>query len=210
MELFDFEGSSAAFRIRIALNLKGIDYARRRIDLFDPAAPRDPAYLAVNPQAQVPALIDGEAVLTQSMAIIEYLDEVASEPPILPAPPAERARVRALAQIVACDMHPLNNLRVKVYLNDVLALGDDARDEWYAHWIGIGYKALESLLAGHPATGRFCHGDAPTLADICLVPQVFNNFHFHHLDLGPYPTVKRIFDACMELPTIQKAAPELP
>ncbi|MFQ5954092.1 MAG: maleylacetoacetate isomerase, partial [Kiloniellales bacterium] len=163
-------------------------------------------YLALNPQGLVPALTDGDAVLAQSLAILEYLDERWPEPPLLPAAPVERARVRALAQAVACDIHPLNNLRVLKYLARDLGLDEAKRLTWYRHWIATGLAALEALTTGHPATATYCHGERPTMADICLVPQIFNAKRYD-CPLDAYPTLTRIFDTCMALPAFDKAQP---
>ena len=205
MKLHGYFRSSAAFRVRIALNLKGLDYAQVPHHLRK-AEQHAPAYLKLNPQGMVPALEDGPSVLTQSLAIIEYLDETHPEPPILPATPAERARVRALALAIACEIHPLNNLRVLQYLKNVLKVSNDQHDTWYRHWIAEGLRPLEGLLQAG-GTGKFCHGDRPGLADICLVPQIFNA---KRLDcpLDGYPTVMRIFGECMKLPAFERARPE--
>src|SRR5271170_137056 len=205
MKLHGYFRSSAAFRVRIALNLKALDYDQASIHLRR-GDQRAPAFLKLNPQALVPALVDGERVLTQSLATIEYLDEIHRDPPLLPATPEGRARVRALAQIVACEIHPLGNLRVLQYLAKELKQDEPAVQRWFNHWIVLGFAAVESLIAGHPETGRFCHGDQPGLADICLVPQVFNAQRYA-LDLTPYPTLMRIFEACMAVPAFDRAQP---
>jgi maleylpyruvate isomerase len=206
MKLYGYFRSSAAFRVRIALNLKQLDYAGAFIHLRrgDQAQPE---FLAVNPQGLVPALETDGQILTQSLAIIEYLDETRPEPPLLPRDAAGRARVRGLAAIVACDIHPLNNLRVLRYLHR--PLGQDQRivETWYDHWIDAGFAALERLLAEDPRTGTFCHGDAPGLADIALVPQVVNAERYQ-LDLSPYPTISRIFDHCVKLDPFAAAHPD--
>ena len=155
----------------------------------------------------MPALRDGERVLTQSLAILEYLEETRPQPPLLPADAAGRARVRALAQVVACDIHPIGNLRVLQYLTGQFGLDDSAKGVWSRHWIGEGLRAMETMLAGNVATGRFCHGDSPTLADACLVPQLYNAIRWK-LPLDDYPTIRRIHDACQALETFQRAAPE--
>jgi maleylacetoacetate isomerase len=152
-------------------------------------------------------LEDGERALAQSLAIMEYLDETRPEPPLLPKTPVERARVRALAQAIACEIHPLNNTRVLAYLTGTAKLTEDAKNAWYHHWIATGFQALEARLAGNPATGRFCHGDAPGLADCCLVPQVANARRFK-CDLAPYPTLVVIDGNCRALDAFQRAAPE--
>ena len=206
MKLHGYFRSSAAFRTRIALNLKGIEYDSVPHHLRKNEQ-NAPAFLKLNPMALVPALEDGPHVLTQSLAIIEYLDETQPEPPLLPRAPAERARVRALALAVACEIHPLNNLRVLNYLKGVLKVADDQHDSWYRHWVVEGFKGLEGMLKTK-GTGTFCHGDAPTLADICLVPQVFNAKRF--LDdaaLAAFPGIMRIFGACMKLDAFDRAQP---
>jgi maleylacetoacetate isomerase len=206
MKLYGYFRSSAAFRVRIALNLKGLAYETAAIHLRRGDQAR-PDYRSVNPQGLVPALeIDG-LTLIQSLAIIEYLDETRPEPPLLPATAAERARVRALADIVACDIHPIDNLRVLRYLARNYGRDEAAIGVWYNYWIDAGFRALEPLLAGDPATGTFCHGEGPGLADITLVPQVVNAERYR-LDMTPYPTIARIFAACMELPAFRAAHPD--
>ncbi|MEQ9688660.1 MAG: maleylacetoacetate isomerase [Bauldia litoralis] len=198
--------SSAAYRVRIALNLKGLDYEPVSVHLRK-GEQRAEAFLALNPQGMVPALVDGDAVLTQSPAILEYLDEAYPDTPrLLPGLPVDRARVRALAAAVACDIHPINNLKVLNYLGTELGIDEAKRSEWYRHWVGQGFDAIEALLANSSATGRFCHGDAPGLADVCLVPQVVNSQRHAH-DLAPYPTIRRIAEACDALPAFQAAHP---
>jgi maleylacetoacetate isomerase len=206
MKLYGYFRSSAAFRVRIALNLKGLSYDQVPIHLRrnDQAKPE---YRGVNPQGLVPALeIDGDTLI-QSLAIIEYLDETHPQPALLPAEPADRARVRALAEIVACDIHPINNLRVLRYLMHSCGQSESDLGAWYDHWIDAGFQAMEALLAGDPRTGRFCHGDRPGLGDIALVPQVVNAERYK-LDMSPYPTIARIFAACMKLPAFQAAHPD--
>ena len=205
MQLYSYFRSSAAYRMRIALNLKGLDYDQVTVDLPG-GAHREAGFGAVNPQRLVPALVDGQRTLIQSVAQMEYLEETRPEPALLPADPAGRARVRALVQIVACDIHPLNNLRVLKYLQETLGHDDAARDAWYAHWIAEGFVALERLLAESGDTGAFCHGDAPGMADVCLVPQVFNAQRFN-CPTGPYPTVMRIVEACNALDAFAAAHP---
>ncbi len=206
MKLYGYYRSSAAYRVRIALNIKNLEYGQESVQLRD-RAQNAPAYLDLNPQALVPTLISGDDILTQSMAIMEYLDESHPEPALLPADAAGRARVRALANIVACDIHPLNNLRVLQYLTADLGVSEDDKNRWYQHWIAKGLHSLEAMLAGHNETGLFCHGDTPTLADICLVPQVYNAKRFN-CDLTAYPTVVSINDACLKLPAFDAAIPE--
>jgi maleylacetoacetate isomerase len=199
--------STAAWRVRIALNLKGMAYAKlsRHLRRREQAAPD---YVALNPQGLVPALeVPGQGVLTQSMAIVEWLEETKPLPPLLPADPWGRARVRSLAQIVACDIHPIQNLRVLAYLKHELGQEQPAIDAFARHWIEAGLAALEARLAREAETGRFCHGDAAGLADLCLVPQLGNARRFG-VDLAPYPTVLRIEAACAALPAFQDAAPD--
>lgn len=208
MQLYTYFRSSAAYRVRIALNLKGLTaeeiylHLRKREHL-------EADYLKLNPQGLLPTLIDDDGVtLSQSLAILEYLDETRPQPPILPAEAASRARVRQLAQVVACDIHPIDNLKVLNYLTNELGVSDEARVTWYRHWIGQGMTALERLLADSDATGTYCHGDTPTIADICLVPQVYNAKRFD-TDMSPYPTVMRINEACLQLDAFAKAAPDV-
>lgn len=205
MKLFGFFRSSAAFRVRIALNLKGLAYETAFIHLRR-GDQRAADYLAVNPQGLVPALeIDGETLI-QSMAIVEYLDETHPEPPFLPADAAGRARVRALAAVVACDIHPINNLRVLRYLSRPLGHDQAAIETWYNHWIATGFEAFEQLLTADRRTGDFCDGERPGLADIALAPQVVNSQRYR-LDLSPYPTLARIYENCMKLDAFAAAHP---
>ncbi len=207
MKLHGYFRSSAAFRVRIALNLKGIVYEQASIHLRRNEQ-RRPDYLSLQPQGLVPALEDEGEVFIQSLAIVEYLDETVPEPPLLPGHPAERARVRALAQAVACDIHPIDNLRVLRYLSSPLGHDEKTIETWFNHWIKLGFEAIEGLLAGDEQTGRFCHGDTPTIADVCLVPQVFNARRYPSFDLAPYPTIMRVFENCMKLDAFEKARPE--
>jgi len=207
MKLYGYFRSSAAFRARIALNLKGLAYEQEFIHLRKNVQ-RSDAYLAVNPLGLVPALDDGGKIITQSLAIIEYIDETHPEPPLLPRDARGRARVRALALAVACDIHPIDNLRVLRYLAKPLGHGDHDIESWFNHWIKLGFDGLEETLAGDGGAGRFCHGDAPGLADVCLVPQVFNAKRYPSFDLKPYPTIMRVFDQCMTLPAFDAAVPE--
>jgi maleylacetoacetate isomerase len=206
MKLYSYFRSSAAFRVRIVLNLKKLDYENAAIHLRRNDQTK-PDYLTVNPQGLVPTLDDGGRTLIQSLAIIEYLDEVYPHPPLLPSHPADRARVRALAEIVACDIHPINNLRVLRYLTHSLDHDETAIATWYNHWIDAGFQALERLLVGDPRTGTFCHGEAPGIADIALVPQVVNAERYR-LDLAPYPTIARIHQSCMALEAFATAHPD--
>jgi maleylacetoacetate isomerase len=199
--------SSASYRVRIALALKGLQVTNVLLDLRA-GEQRLEEFLQINSQGFVPALtLDSGAVLTQSVAIIEYLDEIHPNPPLLPQAPVARARVRALTQAITCDVHPLNNLRVLQYLQNVLHHDKATRDIWYRHWVQLGFEALERWLVRDAATGRFCHGDSPTMADVCLVPQVFNARRFA-VDLGPYPRIVGIDAACREIAAFQGAAPE--
>ncbi|RAH36555.1 MULTISPECIES: maleylacetoacetate isomerase [unclassified Halomonas] len=204
--LYGYFRSSAAYRVRIALNLKGLAYDQDPVDLVA-GEQRGEGYLADNPQGLVPTLVTDDGLrLTQSLAICEYLEEVHPEPALLPGDPAERARVRALAQLVACEMHPPNNLRVLKYLTGELGVDDAARLAWYHHWVHEGFTALEAMLSREAGSGEFCHGDAPTLADACLVPQVFNAERFE-CDLSAYPRIRRIADNARALDAFRRAAP---
>ncbi len=205
MILHGYFRSSASFRVRIALNLKGLTFTSVPHHLRH-GGQRDPAYLALNPQGLVPTLEDGGARIGQSLAIVEYLDETRPDPPFLPSAAADRAHVRALAQIVACDIQPVNNLRLLKYLRGPLAQEQAAVERWYNHWLALGLGALEAIVAADPRTGACCFGDAPGLADICLVPQVLNAATFS-LDMAPYPTVRRIFDHCMGMMAFADAQP---
>ena len=206
--LYGYWRSSAAYRVRIALNLKGLACEQRPVHLVrDGGEQHRQAYRELNPQQLVPCLVDGARVLTQSMAIIEYLDETHPSPPLLPADAPGRARVRSLAQLLACDVHPLGNLRVLQYLGNELHMDESVRGTWSRHWIGEGFRALEAMLAGNPATGRFCHGDRPTLADACLVPQHYNALRWK-LPMEELPTIERIVAACQELDAFKQAVPE--
>lgn len=206
MKLYSYFRSSAAYRVRIALALKGLAYDYVAVDLRTGAQLADD-YRRCNPQGLVPSLRDGPHVLTQSLAIVEYLEESHPEPPLLPAAAIERARVRALALAVACDIHPLNNLRVVTYLADPLGQDEAGRNRWARHWIAGGFAAIERALAGSAWTGRFCHGDRPGLADLCLVPQLYNARRVQ-ADLAGYPTIRRIEEACEAHPAFHAARPE--
>ena len=211
LQLYSYFRSSAAYRLRIALHLKGLAFDTVPVHLLKGGGEQlQSAYRAINPAALVPALnIDADndgTTLTQSLAIMEYLDETHPQPPLLPADALGRARVRALALTVACDIHPLNNLRVLTYLSGELQASGDARNAWARHWMALGFATLEQHLAHDAATGLCCHGDTPTLADCCLVPQVFNARRFE-LDLAPYPTLVRIAEHCEALPAFIAAHP---
>ncbi len=203
--LHNYFRSTTSLRVRVALNIKGLDYDYVPYPLLEKAH-KSEAYLRLNPQGLVPALeINHETVLSQSLAIMEFLDESYKEPPLLPGNALGRARVRALAQIIAIDIHPLGNLRVLQYLVSRFGADDEAKTEWFRHWAGAGMAALEARFQ-EPETGKFCHGDTPTLADICLYAQMFNNERFG-LDMAPYPTVTRIFRACSQIQAFVKANP---
>ena len=204
MKLYTYFRSSAAFRVRIALNVKGLRYEPLFVHLAK-GEHRKPEYAGVDPQALLPALVDGGQTLSQSLAIMEYLDETHPQPALLPRDPTGRARVRSLSLLVACEIHPLNNLRTLQHLKRALGQTEDQISAWYRHWIADGFAKLEADLA-RGASGRFCHGDTPTMADCCLVPQVFNAKRYQS-DLAPYPTVMRIFGACMSLEAFDRAQP---
>jgi maleylacetoacetate isomerase len=209
LRLYSYWRSSAAYRVRIALNLKGLDYEIVPVHLVrDGGEQHSPEYRKINPQELVPTLVDGRRVIRQSVAIVEYLDETYDgEMKLLPPTARDRARVRSLAMLVACDIHPLNNTRVMRYLDRELGADDAARHRWMRHWMEEGFASFEELVARHPSTGLFCEGDTPTLADICLVPQVYNARRFG-VDLSPYPTIEAIVAACMQLEAFDRARPE--
>jgi maleylacetoacetate isomerase len=207
MKLYGYFRSSAAFRVRIALNLKKLNYESAFIHLRR-GDQRQPGFLDINPQGLVPALEVDDTLLIQSLPIIEYLDETYPEPPLLPSDAKGRARMRALAAMVACDIHPINNLRVLRYLLRPLGQDEAAVETWYNHWIAEGFGALERLLAEGGRTGRFCHGETPGLADIVLVPQVFNANRYQSLDLTPYPTIVRIYQTCLGIDAFAAAHPD--
>ena len=210
LQLYSYFRSSAAYRVRIALELKGLPYSYVPVHLLkDGGAQHAPQYQRLNPTELVPTLVDHAGhTLGQSLAIIEYLDETQPAPALLPHDALGRARVRALAQTVACEIHPLNNLRVLQYLERDLKVTDAATSDWYRHWITLGFTALERMLADNSATGRFCHGDSPGLADCCLIPQVANARRFD-TPLEAFPTIRRIEETCLALPAFQRAAPQV-
>ena len=205
MKLYTYFRSSAAFRVRIALNLKGLAYEPAFVHLAK-GEHRASAYGAVNPQALLPALDDDGCLLTQSLAILEYLEETHPVPPLLPKSPLERARVRSLAMLVACEIHPVNNLWVLQHLKRALGQGEEQVNAWYRHWIADGLAKFEADLGKTEASGQFCHGDAPTMADCCLVPQIFNAQRYQ-CDLSGYPATMRVFAACMKLDAFDRAQP---
>lgn len=207
LKLHNYFRSSTSVRVRIALNLKELDYTYIPYALL-PNEHKSEAYLALNPQGLVPALeIENTTVITQSLAIIEYLDEAHPDTPLLPEAPLERARVRSLAQIVGCDIHPVNNLRILRYITETFGADADAKKTWFTHWAIEGFNALEARLIAEPATGLYCHGDSPGLADICLYAQYLNNNRFN-IDHTAYPKISEIFMACDMLPAFQDARPE--
>lgn len=204
MKLYTYFRSSAAFRVRIALNLKGLAYDPVFVHLAK-GEHRKPEYANVDPQALLPTLVDDGQALSQSLAIIEYLEERHPEPPLLPRDALGRARVRSLSLLVACEIHPLNNLRTLQHLKRALGQNEEQIGTWYRHWIADGLAKLEADLA-RAGSGKFCHGASPMMADCCLVPQIFNAKRYQS-DLAPYPTVMRIFDACMKLEAFDRAQP---
>ena len=204
MKLYTYFRSSAAFRVRIALNLKGIAYEPMFVHLAK-GEHRAPAYTKVNPQALLPTLeLDDGTRLNQSLAIIEYLDETHPAKPLVPEDALGKARVRSLSYLIASEIHPLNNLRVLQHLKRALGQSEDQVNAWYRHWIADGLAKLEAELASNK--GRFCHGEAPTMADCCLVPQIFNAKRYQS-DLAPYPQTMRVFEACMQLEAFDRAQP---
>jgi maleylacetoacetate isomerase len=205
MKLYDYYRSSAAYRLRIALNIKGLKPERHPVNLLKGEQQSD-SYKAVNPQGLVPTLVDGATTLTQSIAVIEYLNDVYPNPPLLPADPVGRARVRAIALTIACDIHPINNLRVLNYLTDTIGVSKEVKQQWYEHWIQQGFTTVETMLQ-NSATGTYCHGNQLSLADICLVPQVVNAKRFA-CNLDPYPAIRRIFQECEDLVPFADAHPE--
>ncbi|HUG23543.1 maleylacetoacetate isomerase [Piscinibacter sp.] len=205
MQLYSYFRSSASYRVRIALALKNLSYDYVPVHLVKNEQ-LQPPFSQMSPARLVPLLKDGDHLLTQSLAIIEYLDETHPEPALLPGDPLARARVRALALDIACEIHPLDNLRVLRYLVNDLKVSEDDKNRWYRHWVETGLDAVERQLADSPATGRFSHGDTPTLADIVLVPQIFNAKR-QDCRLDHVPTVMRIFDACMALDAFSKTQP---
>jgi maleylacetoacetate isomerase/maleylpyruvate isomerase len=204
MQLYNYFRSSASYRVRIALALKGLDYDYTAIQLQQDEHLAEP-YAALSAARLLPTLVDGEHTITQSLAIIEYLEETHPQPPLLPASPAERARVRALALDIACEIHPIDNLRVLRYLVRDMHVSEDDKNRWYRHWVETGLEVVERRLAAQP--GTYCHGDSPTLADCTLVPQIFNA---RRMDcrLDHVPNVMRVFEACMKLDAFEQTRPE--
>jgi maleylacetoacetate isomerase len=208
LQLYSYWRSSAAYRVRIGLNLKGLAYETLPVHLVRDGGEQHAAgYRDINPQELVPVLKHGDRVLSQSVAILEYLDETWPEPALLPATSRDRQRVRAIAMAVACDIHPLNNLRVLQYFDQTWNVPRPERDEWVRHWVVGGFTAIEAMLKDHPSTGEFCEGNIPGLADCCLVPQVYNARRFG-VDIAAFPTIARIDAACLALPAFDAARPE--
>lgn len=207
MKLYSYFRSSASYRVRIALNLKNLPYDYAPVHMLrDGGEQLKPEYRKLNPDAVVPTFIDGDNVLQQSLAIIEYLEETHPEPPLLPKTPADRAYVRSVALQITCEIHPLNNLRVLKYLKHTVGADEETKNAWYRHWVEAGFATLEEHLAGDPRTGKLCFGDTPTLADACLVPQVFNAQRFK-IDVTRFPTIQRIYDHASQLDAFARAAP---
>lgn len=208
LKLYGYWRSSAAYRVRIALNLKGLEYEYMPVDLIrDGGDQLRPGYESTHPQRLIPVLQHGHRMVRQSLAIIEYIDEIWSAPPLLPIEPRDRAHTRALALLVACDIHPLNNLRVMRYLEREFDVPQPARDAWMRHWIEEGFRAFETMLVEDLARGTFCEGDTPGLADCCLIPQIYNARRFN-VDMAPYPAIRGIEAECMALPAFDAARPE--
>lgn len=208
MKLYTFFRSSASYRVRIALNLKGLGYEQAAIHLRRGGGEQlMPAYTKVNPQALVPALEDNGKILTQSLAIIEYLEETHPNPPLLPKDPADKALVRSMALVIACEVHPIQNLRVLNYVKATYNQTDEQVNKWAQHWIDLGLSALQEMIAAQPKRGKFCFGDAPTIADICLIPQL-GNARRYGCDLSKYPAILAIEKNCNALSAFANAAPE--
>lgn len=208
IRLYSYWRSSAAYRVRIALNLKGMAYETVPVHLVRGGGEQHKApFSDLNPQELVPVMLHGSRILRQSMAIMEYLDETWPTPPLMPATARDRQRVRAIAQMIACDVHPLNNLRVLQYFENTWNVPQPEREAWVRHWIEVGFEALEDTLADNPSTGTYCDGEVPTMADCCLVPQVYNAERFG-VELSRYPTIRRINEACLALEAFEAARPE--
>jgi maleylacetoacetate isomerase len=208
MKLYSYWRSSAAYRVRIALNLKGLEHEIVPVNMLkDGGEQLGDAYKQINPQGLVPTLVDGDITLTQSLAILEYLEEQYSQVNLLPGDIGDRARIRQFAQLTACDIHPLNNLRVLKYLKQGLNIADDAKDAWYRHWIMLGFEAFENSLVKAKPAGPYCLGAEVTLADLCLIPQMYNAHRFD-VPLEAYPTLCAVEQACLELDAFKQASPE--
>lgn len=208
MELYTYFRSSAAYRVRIALNIKQLEAEQRFVHLVrDGGEQHHPGFHKLNPQERVPVFVDGGKPISQSMAIIEYLEEIHPNPPLLPNDTADRAWVRSISNIIACDIHPLNNPSVTKYLEREFGMDEAARIRWYHQWMATGFRALEEILAKDPRVKTYSYGNKPSMADLFIVPQVYNANRFD-LDMSPYPTISRINDACMKLDVFKRAAPE--
>lgn len=208
IRLYSYWRSSAAYRVRIALNLKGLPYETVPVHLARDGGEQHKApFSDLNPQELVPVLLHGNRILRQSMAIMEYLDETWPTPPLMPATARDRQRVRSLAQVIACDIHPLNNLRVLQFFEHTWNVPQAEREAWVRHWIQVGFEALETTLCDNPSTGTYCDGEVPTMADCCLVPQIYNAGRFG-VDMAPYRTLRRINEACLALEAFDAARPE--
>jgi maleylacetoacetate isomerase len=208
LKLYSYWRSSACYRVRIALNLKGLAYETLPVHLLrDGGEQHGAEFAAVNPQELIPVLLHGDRVLRQSLSIIDYLDETFASNPLMPSTARARQRVRAVAQMIACDIHPLGNLRVQQYLEHKFGADQAQRDAWTRHWVRSGFSALERVLEDNPSTGTFCEGDMPSMADCCLVPQVYNALRFG-VEMREFPNLLRINQACLELPAIAAARPE--
>lgn len=206
--LYSYYRSTASYRVRIALHLKQVEYNRQSIHLVNHGGEQfSPDYQAINPQSFVPSLVDGQTTINQSLAIIEYLEECHPTLPLLPKTPSERALVRGLSLLIACDIHPLDNLSVLKYLKSTLSLSDDQKMAWYHHWITQGFTALEARLAQTGSNGQFCVGEQPTMADCCLIPQVYNAHRFA-CPLTPFPLIQAINAHCLQLPAFAETHPE--
>lgn len=208
--LYDYYRSSTCFRVRIALNLKAQDYTCIPVHLIQDGGQHLQAkYRAINPQGLVPSLeiADTHIILTQSMAILEYLEETFTEPPLLPTDTIERAKIRAFSNIIACDIHPINNLRILKYLQSTFAISETQKTAWYHHWLTAGFTPLEQMLQQTKNTGPYCFGNTPTFADICLIPQVYNAIRFE-LNLQDYPRIEAIYQHCLTQPAFERALPE--
>lgn len=204
LTLYTYFRSSAAYRVRIALNLKGLKYTSIFVNLRESEQTQSP-YLTINPQGLVPTLRDGDLTLSQSMAILSYLEETYPTPPLLPKKASERAKINSICLAMACDIHPLNNLRVLTYLTKSLEVTQEQKNQWYHHWLHEGLRPLEQQLA--QTAGLFCFGDEPTLADVCLIPQIYNAIRFN-CDLSKYPTLYKIYDHSLTFPAFIVASPE--
>lgn len=207
LKLYDYFRSSASFRVRIALNIKKLSHEIVPVHLVkDGGEQHTKTYTSINPQSLLPTLTEGNRILTQSLAIIEYLDETHPTPALLPDYPYDKAKVRAFAYAIACDIHPVNNLRVLKYLQDQFKITDEQKQEWYQHWIKLGFNALEEQLRNYDNHSTYCFGESPTLADICLVPQMYNARRFN-VDLSNYPLLCAIDENCQKLDAFTNAWP---